>query len=225
MRAYLLLILLCLLVMVPAVHAAELKQWNIDISLEDDKTSVWSVTLIYDQNITKSDYYVLARLTGVEVVTDGKFIDCPVSNPGLGTSIVCDNIWASKIEYRFRAHGLVNSLQDLDVFNYRFPISQNTDNYSLIISLPLGTGLVETTKLEGTGLERFEPVWGSEGSDGRRIFLEWKLDDPDLGRSLDVSVVYERIVGDQLLVVATVALITIITVAFLFFTRRKLLRI
>ena len=216
--------ILILLILVPVASAASLKEWKIDIALEDDKTSEWRIVLQYDDNITKSDYYILARLTGVEIKADDKFIDCLTSTTGLGTSILCNDLFANRIEYRFRAHGLVSSLQNLEIFQYRFPISQNTDNYSLTIKLPLGTGLVERSKLEGTGLERFEPVWGKEGSDGRRIFLEWDLEEPKLWESLDVSIVYERIVEDQIFMFLIISLITVMAIAFLFFTRRKPIR-
>ncbi|MCX6819059.1 MAG: hypothetical protein NT129_03615 [Candidatus Aenigmarchaeota archaeon] len=218
-----LVLVLFALLLVPSVHAANLDNWNIEISLNDDRTSEWIVTLVYDDNITRNDYFVLTdRITGLEVITDGNFIDCQVSRQGLGTSILCDNIRAHEIQYSFRVHGLIESNENLEIFKYRFSLTQRPGNFSISVKLPLGAGLVEDSKLIDTGLKKFEPEWGKEGSDGRRIFFEWKNEDPKLGEAINVSIVYEQVAGLSYLVYfAVIFVITAVSLLYLLMFRRR----
>ena len=95
-----LLAALILLLIMPFSHAAELKNWDIDISLSE-RTSQWTVALNYDENVEKSDYYILNDIFEVGTFADGKQINCKVSKRELGTSVLCDKINAQKIVYKF----------------------------------------------------------------------------------------------------------------------------
>lgn len=211
------------LLLVPIVSAANLSDWNIEVTLNEDRTTEWIINLRYDDNITKSDYFVLSRrITGLEVIANEYFIDCQISNPGIGTSILCDNIFAQNIQYRFRAHGLIETTEGLELFKYKFSLTEKAGNFTVVIKLPLGAGLVEEHKLEGTGLKNFEPEWGKEGSDGRRIFFEWKKENPKLGEVIDVSIVYEQIVGyNYLLYFLIIFILAIFSITYLFIFRRR----
>ncbi len=197
-----------------ATNAASLKNWATDVSLGDDKTSEWLIAFEYDANITRSDYYILSRIIGVEAMADDKFVECSVKGLELGTSIICDNINAKKITYRFRSLDRVSDLQGLNVFGNRFSVTQPVERFSIRVKLPLGTGIVEKSKLDDTGLKPFEPSWGMEGSDGRRIFVEWVTEKPVLGTAIDVSVIFEKVVETSQIL--SLALILSIAAAFLF---------
>lgn len=218
MRPFLLLLVVLLL---SSIGNAQLNNWDIDISIEDDDTTYWTVTLDNKEPVQRTDYFITSRLTGVEVIADGQFIDCEVSEKELGTSIVCEDVNAAEIIYRFRALDLVTNLQDLSIFNYRFSITRITDQFSVIVRLPLGKGIVEKSKLEQTGLLPFEPIWGQEGSDGRRIFILWDLEDPDLGTSFDASVIYERITEVSVFTIVAVIIVAIAVMIFFILSMRK----
>jgi DNA-binding transcriptional ArsR family regulator len=95
----------------------------------------------------------------------------------------------------------------------------------IIIKLPLGAGLAENTKLQGTGLRQYEPEWGTGGSDGRRIFVQWKLDNPQLGRTLDISVIYENILSTaNITSIAILAVIVIVFIAMILAFRKHEIR-
>ena len=209
------------ILLLSSIGNAQLNSWDIDVSIEDDDTAYWAVTLDYKEPIDKTDYFVTSRLTGVEVSADDEFIDCEVSEKELGTSIVCEEINANKIVYKFRTLDLVDSLQDLRIFNYRFSITRITDQFSVIVKLPLGKGVVEKSKLQQTGLLPFEPIWGQEGSDGRRIFILWDLENPELGTSLDASVIYERITEVSIITIFAVIIVSIAVMLFFILSLRK----
>ncbi len=203
-----------LLLMPLTANAANLKNLATEISLGDDKTAEWFAVFEYDANVTRSDYYIISKIIGVEVMADDKFVECSVKSLELGTSIICENINAKKIVYRFRSLDKVSDLQGLNMFRHRFSVTQPAERFSMTLKLPLGTAIVEKSKLDGTGLKPFEPSWGQEGSDGRRIFVNWEAEKPSLGMTIDVSVIYERVVETSQIL--SLAIILSIAAALLF---------
>lgn len=208
------LIAIMLLLMPLTANAASLKSWTIEISLQDDKTAEWFAVFEYDANVTRSDYYIISKIIGVEVMADERFIECSVKSLELGTSIICENINAKKIAYRFRSLDKVSDLQSLNMFRHRFSVTQPAERFSVTLKLPLGTAIVEKSKLDGTGLKPFEPLWGEGGSDGRRILVKWEAEKPVLGMTIDASVIYERVVETSQII--SLAIILSIAAALLF---------
>jgi len=215
----LLLSILFVLLLLPLAHCS-VNNWNVEVYLQDDGTADWIVSLNYDENITRSDYYVLANINRVYVYADEEPIQCSVSEKGFGTSILCEDINAKEIEYRFNTRSLVSINDDLRIFRYRFPITQSTNNFSATIKLPLGSFFADPSKLEGTGLLPYEPSFGEQGSDGRRIFVKWNLENPKIGDSLNTSVIYEQVIASQVLIAIGAGIIFLIIAAIMFFTRK-----
>jgi len=172
-------------------HAA-LVDWTIDISINDDKTTSWLVRLLYNEPVEKSDYFVLTDITRYEVYADGVPISCTLTR-GPGTLITCNDIAARNITYSFSTSQLaVDVLQSYRLFTYKLPVTHATEHYKVTVKLPLGSALADEASLKGTLLKPFEPESGKQGSDGRRIFVEWDLDKPTLGETLDVAIVFEQ---------------------------------
>lgn len=214
------LAILFVLLLLPIAHCS-LNSWNIVIYLQEDGTSDWIVSLNYDENITRSDYYVLAKISKVDVRSDEEPTQCSVSESGLGTSILCENINTRKIEYRFDARDLISFRNDLRIFRYNFPITQLTNNFSAAVKLPLGSFFVDPSKLKGTGLLPYEPSFGKQGSDGRRIYVEWHLEKPKVGDSIDASVIYEQVIASYVLITVGIGVIFLVIFMLLFFTRKN----
>ena len=219
MRLLVLSTLFALLVL-PITHCS-VDNWYVEIYLQEDGTADWFVFLNYDENVTRSDYYVLADIVNFEVFANEERIMCSASERGLGTSILCEDINTREIEYRFKVRGIISISDNLRIFSYKFPITQLTNNFSAVIKLPLGSFLTDPTKLEGTGLSPFEPVSGEEGSDGRRIFVRWSLYKPELGDSISVSIIYEQVIAGQVLIAIGAGIIFIIIFAILSFFRKR----
>ena len=212
--------ILFVLLLLPLAHCS-VNSWDIELYLQEDGTADWIVSLDYDENITRGDYYVLAEINRVDVYANEEPIQCSVSERGLGTSILCEDISTRKIEYRFNARNLVSISDDLRVFRYRFPITQLTNNFSVIVKLPLGSFLVDPTKLEGTGLLPYEPGFGEQGSDGRRIFVKWYLEKPKVGDSLNASVIYEQVIAGHIIIIAGIGIVALVVIAIILFTKRR----
>ena len=200
---------------------AKLNNWNMDVTIDTDKSTEWVANFEYSDVVDRSDFFVLAKITGVEVKADGQFIDCLTTAEDIGTSIVCHDISTRNITYRFRALGLISDLQGLNKFEYRFSVLQLVDNLTITVKLPTGTGLVERSRLEDTGFNPFEPVWGKPDSDGRSIFIIWHQNSPLLGSGIYVSIIYENVFENQLLPLGMIGFITLVFFSALILMRRK----
>jgi len=188
--------------------AANLENWDIEASLSGDVV-FFKVTLEYDDYVTRSDYFMLTKLGNVHVFADNREIKCSVSEKGIGTSILCENIYAKKIVYEFVAYDLIKKSNQFKIFRYKFPVTDATDRFAVTVKLPLGAVLIEKDKLP-EGLSQFEPSWGSSGSDGRRIFITWPIENPKVGDSISVSIIYEQMLDLNQVIVAAIALVIII---------------
>ena len=204
----------------PALAFADLSEWTTDISLNDDRSADWTVVLRYNESITKSDYFLLSRIQNVQVLADDMPVQCSVLED-IGTSILCDDVKASKMTYKFRSIDASRQLRNLLVFSQKFSLTQLTNKFSVTVRLSLGTALVEKTRLEGTGLPRFEPSWGRENTDGRRIFVEWIANEPKLGETYDISLVYEQVSISGIPVVPVLLiLLAIMAITYFMFLRK-----
>ena len=216
---------LLILSMVHLAQAASLNSWAIEVALNDDGSADWQVILNYKEAVTRDDYWVFGEVHGVSVTVDGAAVTCSITKPELGTSILCDKINGSLIVYSFRMSDAVGRRGDFRQFRYTFPLTQLTDRFALKISLPLGNALVDADKLAGTGIAPFEPAYGKQGSDGRRIFVTWELQNPKLGETIAAAVIYEPISGqaELPLIFAAVAIVAIVAGAltYLFYFRRQ----
>lgn len=210
--------------LLPSIALADLLEWSTDISLNDDRSADWTVSLKYNETASKSDYFVLSRIENVRVFADDLPVQCAVSG-AVGTTILCDNIQASRITYKFHSANTAASLRNLFIFRQRFSVTQLTGKFSVTARLPLGTALVEKSRLEGTGLARFEPSWGREETDGRRIFIEWVANEPKLGETYDISLVYEQvIIGNIPIVPVLLVVLGMLVVIYLIFIRKSAVR-
>lgn len=220
MKVYLLVAVAVFLVLIPTVHAS-LSEWNVDISVNDDGSNDWNVTLTYNETVTQSDYFVLSQISDLQVYADNVPITCQVSEE-IGSSIVCRNIAANVVEYKFHTKKFVENLQKLLIFRYPFAMTELVDKFHVNLALPQGTAIVEESKLGTTGLRPFEPDYGREGSDGRRIFISWTVDKPHLGETINIYAIYENIGFDPFTTFAIIlALIVIAFISILYYITKK----
>ena len=97
-KTTLIILLLFAILLAAPINAASLKELAIDISINNDNTADWTVTQIYNESVLKSDYFVLASVTNLEVLTDNTSLrqrNCRFLVE-IGTSIICENINAKK---------------------------------------------------------------------------------------------------------------------------------
>ncbi|HLD85609.1 MAG TPA: MarR family transcriptional regulator [archaeon] len=212
------LVLLLLLVALPLGHASDLLNWDTQIDVHEDKTSSWTVIMEYNETVAKGEYFVLTDISDIESFVDEKPITCSTANQ-VGTLITCNTpgkVYSFKFNTGRIAKPFVNNL---NAFQYKFSAIVTTDRLNVKIILPLGAAIVEKEVLQGTGLQPFEPSYGKEGSDGRKIFLQWTLINPKLGETVAASIIYEQLSETELFmnfafIIAVIIAIVIITLFY-----------
>lgn len=218
MKLFAVVLLLAMVLFAGTSYAAT--EWNIEIDLQEDRTSNWVATYSFDEPVKNHDFFLLAGISSYNVTADGSLVDCQATK-GVGTSIICTNVNAREIVYRVKTFSVVNKMQSFSLFSHRFAITQATDKFSLLIRLPFGTVLADKNDL-AEAVNPFEPSFGQQSSDGRRIFVGWKLDSPKLGETYDYSVVYETPRQDDFtFFLFVIAVVVIAFVAFMFFYFRR----
>lgn len=219
MRIYAVFVLLAVL---PYISLASLNEYNVDISINEDKSTNWIVRLEYSNITAKSDYFIFGIPTNLEITGDGRPLKCAIGDT-IRTSIVCNNANARSITYKFTLTDSVGNIGQLSRFSYKFSATQFTDRFSANIKLPLGAALVENSRLSGTGLQRFEPSFGREGSDGRKIYIEWISTTPKLGETYDISVIFEGVSGlnvNILPFIGIIAALLAVIAGFVLYTKK-----
>ncbi len=212
MSKVILLVFVALVASLPAVASAEnLRNWQIDITINEDGSADEKVLYEYNESVYKSDYFVFADISDVRVYSGESALECTVKKD-VGSLVSCDNINASRMTYEFRVDGYITRMNELYVFKYKFPVTQVTDRFSVNVKLPLGSVLADKSKLTGTSLRPFEPSYGLEGTDGRQIFIKWELTNPKLGETVDASIIFEK-VGTPGIVILGVSIVFVIIVA------------
>jgi DNA-binding transcriptional ArsR family regulator len=222
-------LLLLAFLLISVSYGATIENWEIDISLNNDDTADWKVTMDYADIQKKSDFYIISGISNLRVTADKELITCTPASQDIGTLILCENTNATTFVYEFRANDMLTHFRNFNSFSYRFNIPIPTDKYSVKIALPLGSALAEEDKLKGTGLEPFEPLWINvlnktveSNSDGRVIFISWNIQSPGLGEGFDARIIYETFDNaSQLIVLIIIAGVAIVFIAILFTLRKR----
>jgi len=191
-----------------------MRSMDIEISLQDDGSAIWRVEMAFSGNINRSAYLVLANIEELRVKAGDKPAACLLQKQDFGTLIDCPYANTSPIVYSFKTPDIQRTIGNFKNFAYSFRISQPTDFFALKISLPLGAAIVDSTRLEGTGLAPFRPSFGREGSNGRLILITWEISSPRVGDVIDSSVIYEQIAIAQDSSLLWIALILAVIAGF-----------
>jgi uncharacterized membrane protein len=197
-----------------AAQTIQLKSWDTSVTLDADSSS-WEISLEYADTVLKDDIWVLGRIDTFEAFVDGAPADCELKRD-IGSAIFC-NIPGKQYKYVFTTDALATNLRNYLNFRYNFAATRITDRFTVTVKIPLGAALVEAERLTGTGLRPFEPGFGQQGTDGRRILVRWDLITPKLGETIPVGLVYEQLTpfsSEQLPVIAGIIAFVVAGIAF-----------
>ncbi len=192
MRKILLILLLTILIS-EIGWSVKISSEDINVQINPDGSSSWIVNIEYPHTTDRSDLFILADVYDVNVYSEGRPLNCSIEKVSLGTSVICRNFYGRKISYEFNAYGTVSRKGELNIFSYSYPITNIINQFNVTVKLPPGYGLVEKEKVSKFGLLPFKPPEGVEGSDGRHILVHWSFENPELGKSIEVSIIYEKL--------------------------------
>lgn len=192
-------LLLCtvlLVAMVPFVSAGDIAEENTHIALHPEGMANVTVERQYSTiSSSQISYLVPERYNPVDLTAQDETgeLDCSVRDFDFGTEIVCDPREYDDYTVKMQFFGeFVTQDRSGHTFSYVKQILTPTDRTSLTLTLPEGFGLVSSDT-------PYTPDDAEEGSDGRRISLQWSNDDVSTGETIQYSATYEELqVFDQI---------------------------
>jgi len=215
------LALTLLLLLLPVVNALKLNDYDVAIDIYEDYVHE-TLTFEFADKESKFDYFVLAPISNLEVKGEKGEINCYVEKQTLGSLIVCDNFEEERLVMDFDAYDLVDKKKTFRIFSYMFALTRPTEYFHLKVKLPFGSVFADEKKLEGTGLMPYKPLGGIQGSDGRKIFIEWELIKPPLGQTIDVELIFEPTVDlSPSIMAVTLGAILLMIGIFFYMTRTQ----
>lgn len=209
MRKFIAAFFVLSLVSVAAATSIENEEVEVDLA-----TSTVSVELEVEELTTGSlSYFTSYPVEEINAEIDGSETECQTKSLQIGSEITCEaplkRNFTAHLE--FQAFDLVDSRQRISKFQYTQNFYRPTENFRLSVILPKGAGLLNE---DNSSIAVISPSNANTGSNGRRIFVEWKRK-PELGETVNFQVAYENFSSpislEQGLVIALVAAVILVT--------------
>ncbi len=200
------------LLMISSAAATTIQSEQIEIDLATSQVHV--EVDVEELTSSKFTYLTSYPVNGLQARSGAEPVDCEVNQLQIGSEIKCDTNKTRNflIFMNFTGSDFVTERQRGNIFRYSQSIFRPTKNYTLRVLLPEGTGILDQANVSTPVVS---PGDAEISSNGRRIFVEWE-EQPQLGETLDFSLVYEEFTGPQapdrrriILVVAAAVLLAI----------------
>ncbi|MCD6557612.1 MAG: MarR family transcriptional regulator [Candidatus Aenigmarchaeota archaeon] len=213
--------LLFILSLVSIAGAVQINEMNIVAQIREEYVHM-SVEIKYNLTVGRTDYFVLAPVTDVHVYDENNSeLVCKLKERDIGTLILCEGVSLKKVRFEFNAYELVKKQGKINHFSYPFSIRDPTEEFSLVVKLPIGAMIVEQEKLNQSGMKPYSPEDATRGSDGRCIYLSWHKLKPRLGTTFDVSIFFERVELPKSPTTLLVAIVFLLLAVIFFLSRKK----
>ena len=191
---------------------------EINATVYETRDVIFNISMTTEEPLESMELSFPARLVSPSISANGT---CSHSYHALGTIIKCrGNI--TSVSVNARTIGLVSELDNSLMFYLRIPVLNVYRNATFRISLPEGFILSDRQYFEKFGYSVVEPAGYNISTDGRRIYVLWRMNNPELGRPIEFRVIYERTEeggGGYLYLAAIPA--AVMLVALLFLSRRR----
>jgi len=183
-----LLIMLFALVNPAFSIATKYTSYDIKVFLTDEGIVREEVSIFFDDVKEDFSYYIIHKAYNIKIFAEKGKLDCKVKYIDFGTLISCEHANSRNFKLSFVVPDLIKRSGNLYYYQDKFVITEIADFFSLRVYLPEGYILPTNLSLS---MAPFSPGWGTSGSDGRHIFVEWKKK-PRLGDTYYVEVYFEK---------------------------------
>jgi len=195
MRKILLVLPIFLILLSSFTVASNLEYFENVIELNSNDADYTMTFLFVDSPEGTLNYILPFKISNFETSANFRNYTCEADKKDWGTLIFCDFSSATDegraLSIRFTRKNSVKKIEK--VFHYETGIKTPEDVPRMITKVILDKGFILIPEPQTpTTLVPFTPKDGSEGSDGRRIFVIWERDNISKGEGLDISITYER---------------------------------
>ncbi len=149
---------------------------------------VFNMSFVPESSLSSLGMSFPSKLVSPSIDSDGS---CSYSYHSLGTLIKCNgNI--SRLYITARTIGMIEHMGNSEVFHLRFPVLNIYRNASISVSLPEGYILSDPRQFQAFGYNVVEPPGYSTYTNGRKIYVKWHMESPELGKPIEFRVIYEK---------------------------------
>ncbi len=186
MRKLLAAALVVMFVCTAAATTVQKEKVKVDLSTSTVKVDMEIKDLTSNQFTYLTNY----PARNIRANIDGSPVECSIEDRTIGSEITCEppETESFDVNMTFNGAGFTDSLQDVKVFRYRQSFYRPTQNYSMKVILPRSSGILNDQNMS---IPVVSPGNADIGSDGRRIFVRWRMN-PGLGDSTEFQVAYEE---------------------------------
>ena len=175
--------------------ASELEYFEGLVELNTSDADYTLTFLFRDSPEGTLTYPLSYKIKDFETSANFRNYTCEAQGKEWGTLIYCDFTKTTEegraLSIRFRRPSSVEKIEN--VYHFETDIETPQDVSRMVGKVVLGKGFILISEpKEATTLVPFTPKDGTEGSDGRRIFVIWERNDLEKGEGLDMSLTYER---------------------------------
>lgn len=208
-----------LILLAPLAAATPLDYYETVVNLDKEGSS-FTFIFLFEEAPDGSLEYMLPFYTK-DFETNANFgnYTCESLPKSWGTLISCDFSQVTEggraLNIKFSASETIREIEDEIMFSADVKTPQDVEKMILKVVLEKGYILIEEPESSTTKIP-YSPRDGNEGSDGRRIFIEWERKDVKRGEGIDVSVTYERMLprveGNQNIVFLMIGLLILVII-------------
>jgi len=183
------LVLLSIIVSSPTAKATKINKETVKVDL--GRISHIEVKLDYNDLTSQQISYSVPFAAGeVTAVSDQGELNCEKKNLEVGTEFLCTPQSKENftVTLNYETDALTEKTGEIWKVSYDYNVLKPTENYQIRFILPEGKGIYENEKSHLPSPA--QPTGWETGSEGRRIFLQWKTR-PELGESLSYTAYYE----------------------------------
>lgn len=208
-----------LILLAPLVAATPLDYYETVISLDKEDSAFTFIFLFEEAPDGNLEYLLPFSIKDFETNANFGNYTCESLPKSWGALISCDFSQVKEggrvLNIKFTTSETIREIEDEILFSADVKTPQDVKKMILKVVLEKGYILIEEPEGSTTKVP-YSPKDGNEGSDGRRIFIEWERKDVKRGEGIDVSVTYERILprveGNQNIIFLMIGLLILVII-------------
>jgi uncharacterized membrane protein len=168
-----------------SVKAENFYQYSVVAEIYNNNTVYYKLNIIFVNHSTQTIILPLNFPSNIQIESSA---DCKEQKEILETVILCSMEASERtlISIKYNSNN-VRKNDNYFLFTDSFKLAKGTNELSVLIKLPEGTGLREPTE------SSYSPDGALIGSDGRRPIISWVKNDLKAGERFDASIAFEKI--------------------------------
>jgi uncharacterized membrane protein len=208
-----------LILLIPLASATPVNYYETVVELDSESSNFTFIFLFEEAPNGSLEYLLPFSVKDFETNANFGNYTCDLFQKAWGSLISCNFSQVTEggraLNIKFVTSDTVNTVENKLFFLSNIKTPQDVDRMFLKIVLNKGYVLIEEPE-EPTTMVPYSPNDGMQGSDGRRIFIEWERENVKKGEGIDASVTYESIspivAGNQNMVFLLIGVLILVIV-------------